>query len=372
VKFREGADGKPWVWVMGEHPDDLLYEELVRMKEAEREREEKEKVRKEAEELARHETRDILLIAPDEGTDNDALMEVATDSPTIERKLSTKNLWKKAVDSTSQLIKKMTEEERRAFEKRRADELYEKMLQNKEVSHKRAADVALEILKQWHKSEAKAKKLEMERKRQVLTAKMKLQKEGIDDVILAGITDGKKHEVTSKPSEEKPTAMPAPTIREEEAKVKQPRPEKPKTLNDAIEWFREEESPKKVGMETDGTISLWFHGAITKEMAVNLLAAKPAGTFLVRLTNKIWGYTVSVKTYTSIKHFLIDTESNVYKFIGKHQPEFASLSNLLSYYRVNPVTWIGQEILLLPCQQPSEQLAETTILFDEDYAVTFL
>lgn len=30
VKFLQGTDGNvPWVWVMGEHKDDLSYEELV-------------------------------------------------------------------------------------------------------------------------------------------------------------------------------------------------------------------------------------------------------------------------------------------------------------------------------------------------------
>lgn len=58
--FLEGSDGRPWVWVMGEHPNDLPYEELVRRREADREEKEREKVRKEAEELAKQETQDLL------------------------------------------------------------------------------------------------------------------------------------------------------------------------------------------------------------------------------------------------------------------------------------------------------------------------
>lgn len=46
---------------MGEHTDDLSYEEMVRKREAEKEEDERRKVREEAEELAKHETRDILL-----------------------------------------------------------------------------------------------------------------------------------------------------------------------------------------------------------------------------------------------------------------------------------------------------------------------
>ena len=29
VGFALGGDGEPWVWVMGEHRDDLPYEQLV-------------------------------------------------------------------------------------------------------------------------------------------------------------------------------------------------------------------------------------------------------------------------------------------------------------------------------------------------------
>ena len=81
------ADGNPWVWVMGEHKDDLSYEELVRKKyvrysgtlspsnidvfkvrKREEEELEKEKLselelRKEAEQLAKNETLQIMLLA---------------------------------------------------------------------------------------------------------------------------------------------------------------------------------------------------------------------------------------------------------------------------------------------------------------------
>lgn len=40
----------------------------------------------------------------------------------------------------------MTKEEREAYEKRRADELYENMLKSNEAAKMRAADVAMEVL----------------------------------------------------------------------------------------------------------------------------------------------------------------------------------------------------------------------------------
>ena len=61
IGFKIAADGNPWVWVMGEHREDLSYEEMILKRERAEEEMEKERLRKEAEELAKHETRDILL-----------------------------------------------------------------------------------------------------------------------------------------------------------------------------------------------------------------------------------------------------------------------------------------------------------------------
>ena len=35
---------------------------------------------------------------------------------------------------------------------------------------------------------------------------------------------------------------------------------KPKTLSNVVRWFLENEAPKGVGKESDGSISIWFHG----------------------------------------------------------------------------------------------------------------
>ena len=61
IQFKIATDGNPWVWVMGEHRDDLSYEEMIQKGEREQEELETERLRNEAEELAKHETRDILL-----------------------------------------------------------------------------------------------------------------------------------------------------------------------------------------------------------------------------------------------------------------------------------------------------------------------
>ena len=63
INFLLGSDQNPWVWVMGEHPDDLPYEELVKQRELEEAEREARALREEAEKLAKHETTDFLKAA---------------------------------------------------------------------------------------------------------------------------------------------------------------------------------------------------------------------------------------------------------------------------------------------------------------------
>lgn len=98
-------------------------------------------------------------------------------------------------------------------------------------------------------------------------------------------------------------------------------------------WFNDNEAPKGVGKEKDGSISIWFHGEcrldqsqmvsaecvylaynyclldflppgkLGREASAKLLELKPAGSFLVRLSSKMWGYTVTVKSKKTIASY---------------------------------------------------------------------
>ena len=35
---------------------------------------------------------------------------------------------------------------------------------------------------------------------------------------------------------------------------------KPKTLSNVVRWFLENEAPRGVGKESNGSVSIWFHG----------------------------------------------------------------------------------------------------------------
>ncbi|KAG8135217.1 hypothetical protein E2320_008251 [Naja naja] len=43
---------------------------------------------------------------------------------------------------------------------------------------------------------------------------------------------------------------------------------------------------------------------------------KPEGTFLVRVSDKIWGYALSYRHHNGFKHFLVDASGDFYSFLG--------------------------------------------------------
>lgn len=115
--------------------------------------------------------------------------------------------------------------------------------------------------------------------------------------------------------------------------------------------------------------------------AEQLLENEPMGTFLVRLSEKIWGYAISYKDVDRCKHYLINASTGQYKFLGANQLNHASLSEFLQYLNYNrgqrcdlyfneklmiyfsyyfpdnlikhhatvPITAMGNELLIRPC-----------------------
>lgn len=69
-----------------------------------------------------------------------------------------------------------------------------------------------------------------------------------------------------------------------------------------------------------------FYGLMSRTDAEQLLEPEPMGTFLVRLSEKIWGYAISYKDVDRCKHYLINASTGQYKFLGANQLNHASLS----------------------------------------------
>lgn len=74
-------------------------------------------------------------------------------------------------------------------------------------------------------------------------------------------------------------------------------------------------------------------GIISREQAEALLNDGESGLFLVRVSERIFGYVLSYRSKEGIKHLLIDASENCYMLLGD-QIKFTSLSELVEYHQV--------------------------------------
>ena len=94
------------------------------------------------------------------------------------------------------------------------------------------------------------------------------------------------------------------------------------------------------------------------------------GSYLVRVSDKMWGYVLSVKITSSVvKHFRIDASQGHYQmFETPGEPSFSSLFELLLYYRINTVG----DVLKEPCGQVDPFFPDFSELMADDEEVSYM
>lgn len=108
---------------------------------------------------------------------------------------------------------------------------------------------------------------------------------------------------------------------------------KPANLEAAQDWYWTEEFPRAAGLEPGtGNMSAWFHGAVSRAEAERRLVDRPVGAFLARLTERLWGYALSVRNPSGgVSHFLVDAgggrrgHHRKYTLLGSPDPPHKSL-----------------------------------------------
>ena len=88
---------------------------------------------------------------------------------------------------------------------------------------------------------------------------------------------------------------------------------------------------------SNGQIYSWFHGIISRTYTEQLLSSKPVGSYLIRISEKIFGYVLSYHGSDHCRHLLIEVDSNehTYQFLGGAKKEsFENLSQLIEKYSV--------------------------------------
>lgn len=97
-------------------------------------------------------------------------------------------------------------------------------------------------------------------------------------------------------------------------------------------------------MAGEGLLNLWPFfppsfkpGIISREDAEDLLENMTEGAFLVRVSEKIWGYTLSYRLQKGFKHFLVDASGDFYSFLGVDPNRHATLTDLIDFHKVSLV-----------------------------------
>ncbi len=140
------------------------------------------------------------------------------------------------------------------------------------------------------------------------------------------------------------------------------RASRPQTEAEAVHWWRSEEAPRNAGRDARGRLQPWIHGIISREDSEQLLAGKPDGAYLVRVSGRIWGYTISFVEGGKVKHFLVDVDENkLYTVFSASPRSHPSLDTLISYHAAIPISKRGT-LLSTPVGERSGNASMTPLV----------
>lgn len=381
VKWKLGTDSEVWVWVMGEHASDKPYDVICEEIQARRAQQEAGEARgsqtflepavpwslhsqpealgegdakRKEEETGEREKEDVITAAKKERS-----WDHAQAAPTNGR-----DVQQMLADSKAQ-TRKYDFQQGKELARRRPGGMRasaERALHTN-TDRKEAQESGQKSDKddpEWQESLRKSKAAD-ERRRSIA----KQARDDYKRLSLQGIRKGKVAEVSKNFGSKEQSLPPRPSL-----------PPKPKTLNSGgangrphrnpgvqrtiststqesiIRWFKEEQFPLRAGYEkSTDRIAPWFHGIVTLRQAEELLSKSVPGSFLIRVSEKIKGYALSLLSLEGCKHFLIDASSNSYSFLGVDQLQHSTLADLVNYHKEEPITSLGKELLLYPCGQ---------------------
>jgi len=82
---------------------------------------------------------------------------------------------------------------------------------------------------------------------------------------------------------------------------------------------------------------IYFLGIISRAYTEQILSSKPVGSYLIRISEKIFGYVLSYHASDHCRHLLIEVvqPEHVYRFLGGTKKEsFENLNQLIEKYSV--------------------------------------
>lgn len=339
VTFMLGKDGNPWTWIMGEHSDDKSIDVIL---DNEARKEALLQAEKEAEVLRRNNEQNI----------NNSIAQNAK-SPTIEETVKSTQFAVRDICSELNAHDKTASnwQNRKSldFNEHRVNEIYASIRETQRKADELSEIVRKEEEERWKEREIKAKEAERQIRELARQAREEHKKVSQNDQTAA---ESENNFITSSLNDEL-KATPPPKHKRSAAFVinnkQRNQQNKPPSQDSIMEWFESEELPHCPELDLSSPNAYpWFHGMISRHEAETRLLHADEGSFLVRLSERIWGYAISYRTKERCKHFLIEASGSHYQFFGTGHLAHNSLQNLINYHKKRPLTITGQEYLLLP------------------------
>uniref|UniRef100_A0A452T0B0 Hematopoietic SH2 domain containing n=1 Tax=Ursus maritimus TaxID=29073 RepID=A0A452T0B0_URSMA len=139
----------------------------------------------------------------------------------------------------------------------------------------------------------------------------------------------------------------------------------PPPLPPRLDWFVQ----TQVAQLAQEGVPAWFHGAISREDAENLLQLRPPGSFLIRVSHSHVGYTLSYKAQSCCRHFMVKLLDDGSFVIPGEEKAHASLDALVTFHQQQPVRPHG-DLLTQPCGQKDPANSDYEDLFLYSSALT--
>lgn len=360
VQFLLGADSEPWTWVMGDHPSDKSIDDILE-KEA---REEARKLVEQEEQLAQVVVKPepvVLIQVPPRIKPPLPVKPVfpLKVNPNQSMPFSVRNVRAEILSNGSSEDNGDNEtwirhkEHQNHHKEQRESEIYESIRETQRKADELSELVRKEQEELWQARERKAKDAERQIReiaRHAREEHKKVNRTSSQDSMNGGSVTSTLTVELAEPETKfglKHKRSAAFTINNRNKS----RPNKPPSRDAIVEWFCKEELPQGSGLDPVHHQEVpWFHGVIGRAEAETSLLPCPEGSFLVRLSERIWGYAISYRSKERCKHFLIDASAQgQYQFFGSGHLTHTSLYDLVTYHKNRPITSTGHEYLLLPC-----------------------
>ncbi|CAH0725513.1 unnamed protein product, partial [Brenthis ino] len=362
VQFLKGEDGEPWVWVMGEHPDDQSIENILAEEAHQRAlaqaREEAHQLRKSVEKELTH----LIDYKPLDSLEQKfdlSPKNVDSLEDTLDLYCSVDEL-RQSIEALEPEVKEKSDNEEKDYcEEHLKLNLKKNTLQFNFIEGKRDViqdsglprngdGVSLRVAA-WERRVAAARAgdilrgLRARRARTLRDAQLQAQDEDAvwrEQERKAKEAEAAMREIAraAREAHRRSTHLPPTPLTTVG---------KPPNREAVLEWFRTQELKRGVGLDENNKPVDWFHGLITRSEAEQILSSQPEGSFLVRLSERVWGYAISYRA-ARCKHYLVEAGDG-YRLLGAGQITHQTLADLINYHKKVTITENGGELLTTPC-----------------------